>query len=166
MAGVVGRGAACGGRSRQSEDGQPRQTREWPSFWLTVERTNRTRSVRIGTRLAGALMIAVLAVGCSSGAASTPATTTAPTMPAATVSTIGATVQSAPPGTAGTVPLLTNEHLDLAEATLQSDHLGYKVYGGGVFGVVVASDWMVCSQSPPAGSTAGAVSLVVARSCS
>jgi hypothetical protein len=61
---------------------------------------------------------------------------------------------------------VVNEELDLAEATLLTDHLGYNVIGGGIFGVVVASDWMVCSQTPSAGTKATAVTLTVDRSCS
>jgi hypothetical protein len=76
------------------------------------------------------------------------------------------TVTSAPPGTVRAVPRVTGEQLDQAEATLLSDSLGYKVFGGGIFGIVVASDWTVCSQTPSAGTTANAVNLTVARSCS
>jgi beta-lactam-binding protein with PASTA domain len=65
-----------------------------------------------------------------------------------------------------TVPNVTGEELDQAEATLLSQNLGYKVFGGGVFGVLVAADWTVCSQSPAAGASADAVQLVVARACS
>jgi hypothetical protein len=63
------------------------------------------------------------------------------------------------------VPALQGERLDQAEATLKEDHLGYKVFGGGVFGVVVASDWTVCTQTPAAGMTATTVDLTVARNC-
>jgi beta-lactam-binding protein with PASTA domain len=73
---------------------------------------------------------------------------------------------SAPPGTASAVPNVAGEELDQAEATLLSDNLGYKVFGGGMFGVVIASDWTVCSQTPGAGTNANAVHLVVARACS
>jgi hypothetical protein len=86
----------------------------------------------------------------------------APRSPAA----LAHTVTSAPPGKARPVPKLIGDELDLAEATLLSDGLGYKVFGGGIFGIIVASDWTVCSQSPPPGTTANAVKLVVARSCS
>jgi beta-lactam-binding protein with PASTA domain len=64
------------------------------------------------------------------------------------------------------VPNVTGEELDQAEATLLSETLGYKVFGGGLFGVVVAANWTVCSQSPAAGASARAVNLVVARACS
>jgi beta-lactam-binding protein with PASTA domain len=64
------------------------------------------------------------------------------------------------------VPNVSGEELDQAEATLLSDSLGYKVFGGGLFGVVIASDWTVCSQTPAAGTSASSVNLVVARACS
>lgn len=64
------------------------------------------------------------------------------------------------------MPNVTEEELDQAEATLLSQDIGYKVFGGGTFGVVIASDWTVCSQNPAAGASADAVNLVVARSCS
>jgi beta-lactam-binding protein with PASTA domain len=73
---------------------------------------------------------------------------------------------SAPPGTEGTVPNVSGEELDQVEATLQAEGLGWQVYGGGTFGVVIASDWTVCSQSPSSGSQATTVNLVVARECS
>ena len=64
------------------------------------------------------------------------------------------------------MPNVTGTELDQAEATLLSQDIGYKVFGGGMFGVVVASNWTVCSQSPTAGDSANAVNLVVARTCS
>ena len=73
---------------------------------------------------------------------------------------------SAPPGTPAQVPNMAGEELDQAEATLLADGLGYNVIGGGLFGVVIASDWTVCSQAPASGATASSVQLVVARACS
>jgi beta-lactam-binding protein with PASTA domain len=119
----------------------------------------------------------VVARSCSTPATPAPATTApaaaATTAEAATTTaasaattTEGATPQSAPPGAASAVPNVSGQELDQAEATLQSDGLGYNVLGGGVFGVVIASDWTVCSQKPPAGTKATSVDLVVARSCS
>jgi hypothetical protein len=72
---------------------------------------------------------------------------------------------SAPPGIAGPVPNVVGENLSPAEATLLGDNLGYTTESSGVFGVIVASDWTVCSQSPSPGSVAASVNLVVARSC-
>ncbi len=47
-----------------------------------------------------------------------------------------------------TVPNLVNVNLATAETKLNAEGIGYKVVGGGVFGVVITSDWTVCSQSP------------------
>lgn len=144
-------------------------------------RTIRKRTIMFRGLLLGAAAVALLA-GCgSTPTASTgnqsPATTAAPatTAPATTLApattvppatTVGNTPMSAPPGTASAVPNVAGEELDQAEATLLSDNLGYKVFGGGMFGVVIASDWTVCSQTPGAGTNANAVHLVVARACS
>jgi beta-lactam-binding protein with PASTA domain len=86
--------------------------------------------------------------------------------PTTTTTTVAPTPTSAAPGKTETVPSVTGEELDQAEATLISQNLGYNVIGGGIFGVVVAANWTVCSQSPAAGSSADAVQLVVARACS
>lgn len=76
------------------------------------------------------------------------------------------TASSAPAGSGGTVPDVTDEELDQAEGELLSVSIGYQVDGGGTFGVVVAADWTVCDQSPSAGAFATSVTLVVARTCS
>lgn len=76
------------------------------------------------------------------------------------------TAASAPPGIAGPVPNVVGENLSPAEATLLGDNLGYQTESSGVFGVIVASDWTVCSQTPTPGTVAASVTLVVARSCS
>lgn len=117
--------------------------------------------------LAGAIMGAALLTGCGKTASASSATTQAPptTEVAATTTTMPATVTSAPPGSGGPVPNVTGKSLDLAEGTLRSDSIGYKVYGGGALGVIVPENWTVCSQNPTSG-TATAVNLVVARSCS
>jgi len=63
------------------------------------------------------------------------------------------------------VPRVSGERLDVAKETLDDAGLGYKVIGGGTFGVVVESHWQVCQQHPKAGRRASSVELVVARSC-
>jgi hypothetical protein len=64
------------------------------------------------------------------------------------------------------VPSLVGEALDVAEDKLQSDGLNFKEVGGGVFGIVVKSNWTVCATRPAAGQpTSGPVSLIVERSC-
>ena len=112
--------------------------------------------------------IGLLAGGCSKAATptATNATTTTTVAPTTTTTTVAPTPTSAAPGKTETVPSVTGEELDQAEATLISQNLGYNVIGGGIFGVVVAANWTVCSQSPAAGSSADAVQLVVARACS
>ena len=64
------------------------------------------------------------------------------------------------------VPDVRGARLDLAEATLESHHLGYDVHGGGNLGVIEKDNWTVCSQTPSPGKEATTVDLVVARSCS
>jgi serine/threonine protein kinase len=65
--------------------------------------------------------------------------------------TDSASSPSKPSGIA--VPSLVGQPLDVAEQRL--DHLGLRSseVGGGVFGVLFASDWEVCQTSPPASST-------------
>jgi hypothetical protein len=67
-----------------------------------------------------------------------------------------------------TVPNVVNVRLDVAEEEVEGAHLQYKVVGGGLFGVVVKSDWTVCETKPDAGSpidSGATVRLIVARSC-
>ena len=113
--------------------------------------------------VAGASMLGLAACGTTAAASHSTTTTVAPTT---TTTTVAPTPTSAAPGKTETVPSVTGEELDQAEATLISQNLGYNVIGGGIFGVVVAANWTVCSQSPAAGSSADAVQLVVARACS
>ena len=52
-----------------------------------------------------------------------------------------------------TVPSLAGQPLDTAEQQLDRLGLHSNEQGGGLFGVLVPSDWNVCSTSPPAGAT-------------
>lgn len=66
------------------------------------------------------------------------------------------------------MPNVTGERLDVAKSDIE--HAGFKndvdVVGGGTFGVLVESNWVVCEQSPAAGTNlAGTPRLVVDRSC-
>lgn len=66
------------------------------------------------------------------------------------------------------VPKLRCRRLDVAEDILRSRGLRYKEVGGGLFGVVVKSNWRVIRQSPAAGSRVRrgkTVKLYVGRSC-
>jgi serine/threonine protein kinase len=51
-----------------------------------------------------------------------------------------------------TVPSLVGQPLDVAEQRLEDLGLSPSEEGGGIFGVLVPSDWNVCSTSPGAGS--------------
>jgi PASTA domain len=68
-------------------------------------------------------------------------------------------------GEANRVPDVEGKRLDVAQEVLDDAGLGYEVIGGGVFGVVVRSNWEVCEQRPGAGRRAKSVDLIVARSC-
>lgn len=43
---------------------------------------------------------------------------------------------------------LIGERLDVAENELNGDNVAYKVIGGGLFGIVVKSNWIVCQTTP------------------
>jgi beta-lactam-binding protein with PASTA domain len=64
------------------------------------------------------------------------------------------------------VPDVTGQRLDVAEDTLDALGVHYQTAGGGAFGIVVRSHWVVCKQSPPPHRIASSVLLTVARSCS
>jgi hypothetical protein len=67
-----------------------------------------------------------------------------------------------------TVPNETSVRLDVAEEEMENAHLSYRVVGGGLFGVVVKSDWTVCETKPSPGahvSSGATIRLIVARSC-
>ncbi len=69
---------------------------------------------------------------------------------------------------ATTMPDVTGKTLDDAKSAIKDAGYGdeVKVGGGGLFGVVVESNWEVCAQNPAAGTTvAGKPTLTVARSC-
>ena len=63
------------------------------------------------------------------------------------------------------VPNLTGQRLDVAEDTLDALGLRYRTAGGGTFGIVVRSHWIVCRQDPPPRTVASTVLLTVARTC-
>jgi serine/threonine protein kinase len=74
---------------------------------------------------------------------------------------------SPPPTPSGiTVPSLVGQPLDVAEQRLDDLGLRSSEVGGGVFGVIFPSDWVVCQTSPAADSTArrgSTVQLVIDR---
>lgn len=64
------------------------------------------------------------------------------------------------------VPRVVGESLDVAENRLDAAGLRYSTTGGGDFGIVIRSNWVVCRQRPAAKHKATSVLLHVARSCS
>jgi hypothetical protein len=72
-------------------------------------------------------------------------------------------------GTSGpggvTIPSLTGERLDVAEQRLDELGLNYTEEGGGLFGVIIPSDWNVCSTSPGEGSVVSPGSTVRLEAC-
>ena len=63
------------------------------------------------------------------------------------------------------VPDVTGEQLNVAEDRLDAVGLRYEASGGGLFGIVVRSNWTVCRQIPAPRRVASSVLLSVARSC-
>ena len=63
------------------------------------------------------------------------------------------------------VPELRGERLDVAESRLEARGLDWEEIGGGNLGIIVRSNWYVCSQEPAPGRKATTVRLVVERSC-
>jgi beta-lactam-binding protein with PASTA domain len=66
------------------------------------------------------------------------------------------------------VPKLRCRRLDVAEDILRSKGLRVRERGGGVFGIVVKSNWRVVTQSPSAGTRVPRgtrVTLYVDRDC-
>jgi beta-lactam-binding protein with PASTA domain len=64
------------------------------------------------------------------------------------------------------VPNVTGERLNVAEDRLDAVGLDYSASGGGTFGIVIRSNWTVCTQRPAPRHVASSVRLSVARSCS
>jgi beta-lactam-binding protein with PASTA domain len=63
------------------------------------------------------------------------------------------------------VPDVRGERLDVAERHLEDAGLDAEPIGGGTFGIVVRSNWVVCDQEPEPGEEASRVRLIVDRSC-
>jgi hypothetical protein len=63
------------------------------------------------------------------------------------------------------VPNVAGLRLDIAEDTLDAKDFRYRTVGGGAFGIVVRSHWIVCKQHPIARTVSTSVTLYVARSC-
>jgi beta-lactam-binding protein with PASTA domain len=63
------------------------------------------------------------------------------------------------------VPNVAGLRLDVAENALDAKDFRYRAVGGGAFGIVVRSHWIVCRQRPAERTEATSVTLYVARSC-
>ena len=63
------------------------------------------------------------------------------------------------------VPDVRGQRLDIAEARLDARGLQWEEIGGGVFGVVVRSNWYVDEQIPRPGAKTTTVRLIVVRDC-
>ena len=63
------------------------------------------------------------------------------------------------------VPDVRGQRLDVAEARLDARGLQWEEIGGGVFGVLVRSNWYVDDQIPRPGKKATTVRLIVERNC-
>jgi beta-lactam-binding protein with PASTA domain len=58
------------------------------------------------------------------------------------------------------VPNVTGKRLDIAERQLEARGLIPVEKGGGIFGIIVKADWVVCIQTPSAGRSVRAGSHV------
>lgn len=115
---------------------------------------------------------AVAAAGC--GASTTTVRDTVVTIVKTTAAPAAAADAPASQGTkvptraAPTVrlPNVVGQRLDVAEMHLDDAYIRYREVGGGAFGIVVRSNWVVCEQEPAAGATnPGRVALIVDRAC-
>jgi beta-lactam-binding protein with PASTA domain len=69
-------------------------------------------------------------------------------------------------GSSEPVPDVVGERLDVAKSEVSDAGYDTEELGGGTFGIVDESNWIVCETRPAAGaSDAGAVKLIVERSC-
>lgn len=97
---------------------------------------------------AGGFLAGVLLVIALGGGADTTTTTARVTVTAsAPATTPGATVI-----TITAVPPLVGERLDTAKARLKAARFDADVKGGGLFGVLRDSNWVVVAQAPAAGT--------------
>lgn len=67
---------------------------------------------------------------------------------------------------ANTVPNVVGKYLPAAKRRIRAAGLRPKAVGGGIFGIVVESNWVVCGQTPSPGSSASSgrtVKLYVSR---
>jgi ABC-type glycerol-3-phosphate transport system substrate-binding protein len=123
-------------------------------------------SARLGLAALLAAGLGFAACG-SSGNSSSSTTTTNATATTSAPETIPppTTAATTPAAQTASIPNVVGMKLDQAEGTLGADHITDSVSGGGTFGIVVKSNWTVCTQNPAAGASGSSVTLVVARAC-
>lgn len=93
-------------------------------------------------------------------------TVTTPSKPSAPSSPPSSEPQEEASG--GDVPDVVHERLDVATRKVKEAGYAKRWVGGGVFGIVVPSNWVVCEQDPAAGTSAPpgtVVDLIVDRTC-
>ena len=139
-----------------------------------MERRHRLLAAMAVAAGIGAAGAAALVAGDDPGpvAAGAVTVTVARTETAIEVAATSATEPAPPPATTEAavtvVPQLTGVRLDEATALLREAHLQREVKGGGVFGVLDDSAWVVCKSKPREGEVVAldsVVSVQVKRSC-
>ena len=65
----------------------------------------------------------------------------------------------------GRMPNVEGERLDVAKLDLTEAGIGYRISGGGIFGVVEESRWTVCKAKPAAGKPTAQAVLYIRRAC-
>ncbi|WP_354702283.1 hypothetical protein DSM112329_02639 [Paraconexibacter sp. AEG42_29] len=124
------------------------------------------RPSRLTVALAGAggFLAGVLLVAALGG---TPTTTVSETTTQAVTVTAPAQTLTTPPSDPGpsfpTVPELVGARLDQAQDRLDDLQLRASVLGGGTFGVVDETNWVVVQQDPPSGTRLATGADVVLR---
>jgi hypothetical protein len=127
------------------------------------------KPVKLGKRYTSAQLLATCGKSPKTQVLAAPSAPSAPSAPATTVPPPPTTLPPVTTTTVLTVPSdLVGERLDVAENELSGLGVSYTPVGGGVFGIVVKSDWVVCQTMPSGGQpVSGSVSLVVDHfSCS
>jgi len=66
----------------------------------------------------------------------------------------------------GALPDVVGERLDVAKRELKEAGYSTRTVGGGIFGVVLPENWVVCDQEPTGSAPSGSkIDLTVDRSC-
>jgi len=105
--------------------------------------------------------VATTAAAPTTAAATAEAATTAEPPPPTTTEEATTVESIAEPAPGARVPPLRGVRLPAARETLDAAGLGVRVDGGGLFGVVDESNWVVCDSEPAAGEPVDVLSEVV-----